>query len=75
LFCRFGWKRWPRQRGQECDFAGVALEQHFRDRGRSAEITVDLERRMIIEHVGQRRAAQQFDQAGVRLIAIAETRP
>ena len=41
-----------RERGQELDFAGVALEQHLGDAGGAAEVAVDLERGMGVEHVG-----------------------
>ena len=40
--------RWPcrRQGGQEVQHASVALQQHFRNACRAAEVAVDLERRV-----------------------------
>src|SRR5450830_143395 len=40
-----------RQRRQQVDFAGLRLQQHFADGGGGAEVTVDLEWRVGVEHV------------------------
>ena len=39
------------KRGQKFDLAGMALQEHLGDAGGAAEIAVDLERRMGVEHV------------------------
>jgi hypothetical protein len=38
---------------EDVDQTVVALEKHLRDAGSSAEISVNLERRMIVEHIGR----------------------
>ena len=56
------------QRGQNFDLAGVALQQHFGDARRAAEIAVDLERRMGVEHVRIR--ARRIEQHGENLVGV-----
>ena len=41
-----------RQRGQQVELAGMALQQHLGDAGRRAEVAVDLKRRVRVEQVG-----------------------
>ncbi len=42
-----------RERGKQMDGAGMALQEHFRYPCNSPEVTIDLERRMGIEKIGQ----------------------
>ncbi|MNN63727.1 hypothetical protein D3C81_1791240 [compost metagenome] len=48
-----------RQSRQQTDFTQMALQQHLRNPGGSAEIAVNLKRRVGIEQVGIGRAGQQ----------------
>ena len=56
-------------------FAGVALEEHFSDSGATAVVAVDLERRVVVEHVGVGGLGEQCDDVFVRLVALSEAGP
>src|SRR5918993_3674968 len=55
--------------------AAVTLHKHFGHSGRSAKVAIDLERRMIVEHIVQRRFCKQGNYVFVRQIAFLEPRP
>src|SRR6185295_18620112 len=65
-----------RQRRQQPDLSLIALQQHFSNRRRSAEVTIDLEGRVCIEHVrigplGTQQESEDF----IRMVALSQTRP
>ncbi len=63
-----------RERRQQVQLARVALQQHLRDPGAAAEVAVDLERRVVVEEVGQGRLGEQRRQVLVGLLPVAEPR-
>src|SRR5262245_29855025 len=64
-----------RRRGQQVNLSRVALQQHLGDARGAAEVAVDLERRVNVEQVGQRRFAEQREQVLIRLLSVFESRP
>ena len=64
------------QRRQQPDLPLVALQQHLGDGRRAAEVAVDLERRVRVEHVGiGALGAEQELQDVVGVVAVGEPRP
>ena len=63
------------QRRQKTDVIQVTLDQHFGDSRRSPEVAVDLERRVIVEQIGERRLPQQFLKMNIGLFAVQQPRP
>ena len=61
-----------RQGRQQVDLAFVRLDEHLGNRGRAAEIAVDLERWMIVEQVRQRALGPQGVEMIVRMGPVAE---
>ena len=55
--------------------AAVGLQQHLGDRGGSAEVAVDLKRRMGIEEVVERRFGQQQLEIFIRFFGVLEPGP
>ena len=58
-----------RQRREQLDFAGVALQQHLGDAGGAAKVAVNLERRVGVEHV--RVGAVGADQEREDLVGVS----
>lgn len=67
-----------RQGGEQVDqetighIADMRLEQHLDDAGRASEVAVDLEGRVAVEQIRQRRSLQQFDEMQMRLFGVLE---
>src|SRR6202034_2574258 len=64
-----------RQRRQNADLAGMALQQHFRDARRAPEISIDLKWRMSVEHIWKCRFSEQARHVLAGLVAVFETSP
>src|SRR5262245_37890372 len=73
LYAPFRPGRWRRR--QQMNLPRVALQQHLCDAGGGAEIAVNLERRVNVEQVGQRRFGEQREQVLVSLLSVLQPRP
>ena len=63
------------QRRQHVDAARLALHQHLGDTGGRAEVAVDLERRVVVPQVVERRTLELLAQQLVSAIAVEQASP
>ena len=65
-----------RQRGQQLNFAVLALQQHFHDAGRAAKVAINLERRAGVKQVGIGTfGAEEILQNAESMVAFVQPRP